>query len=124
MGDEVCIYENISAAPKVSTKDSWGNRKIPSNLNFLIQNPDWVVIDKPSGMASQPGSGIPQGESVVEWLQVWAQNQGIDFKPALVQRLALETSGVILAALSGKGVRALNTLMRQHNVLNEILALV
>ena len=124
VGDEVCIYENISAAPKVSTKDSWGNRKIPSNLNFLIQNPDWVVIDKPSGMASQPGSGIPQGESVVEWLQVWAQNQGIDFKPALVQRLDLETSGVILAALSGKGVRELNTLMRQHKVQKEYLALV
>lgn len=123
-GDEVIIYEKIEAPANLSPEKGWSKRVLPANLNFLVQTPDWVVVDKPAGMASQPGSGVPVGESVVDWLQVWARNQGIDFKPALVQRLDLETSGVLLAALSGKGVRELNRKLRHDEVSKEYLALV
>jgi len=130
-GDVITIYENLPtdaepAAAPINANTGW-NRPEPEvdpRVVIVERFPDFVVLDKPSGLASQPGSGQKLGDSLIELLWTWAELEILDFKPALVHRLDQETSGLIIAALSGVGVRGLNTLIREHEVRKEYLALV
>jgi 23S rRNA pseudouridine955/2504/2580 synthase len=133
-GDRLHIYENLpeSAAPdfsKKSSKNVWKNvwntaGVADARLRFALERPDFVVCDKPSGLASQPGSGVRPGESLVELLEGWAVQEGLDFKPALAHRLDLETSGLVVAALSAAALRQLAERIRTRQVRKEYVALV
>jgi 23S rRNA pseudouridine955/2504/2580 synthase len=61
----------------------------------LYQDEDILVLDKPAGLASQPGAGV--GLSLVE-----AVERDYGFRPFLVHRLDKETAGCILVAKSSK----------------------
>jgi len=130
VGDVIQIYENLSAitpvTPPVTTtfRNTWRKQEVDERLCVVTSNVDFVVLDKPSGLASQPGTNQKPGDSLVELLWVWGDQQGLDFKPALVQRLDQETSGLIVAGLTGPAVRSLNALIRAHGMRKEYLALV
>lgn len=127
-GDQICIYENLPDTPENSAAAHfrWGKprEEIDPRIVVVLRTDDFVVLDKPAGLASQPGSNQKPGDSLVELLWHWAENECLDFKPALVHRLDQETSGLILAALSGQAVRGLNARIREHLVRKEYLALV
>lgn len=108
--------------PKTSAEkqSNWGARE----LDFVIQTEDFVVVNKPSGLASQPGSGTRPGESLVEYLWEWGRKEGLDFRPTIAHRLDQETSGMIIAALHGDTLRDLTRLIRDHEVDKYYLALV
>ena len=106
------------------TKDerlsSWGAKE----LDFVIQTEDYVIVNKPSGLASQPGSGTRPGESLVEYLWEWGSNEGLNFKPTIAHRLDQETSGMIIAALHGDTLRVFTRLIREHEVDKYYFALI
>lgn len=91
---------------------SWGAKE----LDLIIQTEDYVIVNKPSGLASQPGSGTRPGESLVEYLWEWGRREGLDFKPTIAHRLDQETSGMIIAALHGDTLRELTRMIREHEV--------
>ena len=91
---------------------SWGAKE----LDIVIQTEDYVVVNKPSGLASQPGSGTRPGESLVEYLWEWGRREGLDFKPTIAHRLDQETSGMIIAALHGDTLRDFTRMIREHEV--------
>lgn len=126
--DVICIYENIAdtSPAKATSKYSWGKPRQEEDprLVEVLRTNDFVVLDKPAGLASQPGTNQKEGDSLVELLWIWAENQCLEFKPALVHRLDQETSGLIIAALSGVAVRGLNARIREHKVRKEYLAMV
>lgn len=133
-GDVVCIYENFRTVDPGAAPQAW-NETIPlhkgpgrdfleRNLRLVAITGDYAVCDKPCGIASQPGSGIAEGTSLVELLWAWADENGLDFKPALVHRLDQETSGLLVAALTGEALRDLNSKVRDHALRKEYLALV
>ena len=111
-------------------KSTWGasDEKISSwgakELDFIIQTEDYVIVNKPSGLASQPGSGTRPGESLVEYLWEWGKNENLDFKPTIAHRLDQETSGMIIAALHGDTLRDFTRLIREHEVDKYYFALV
>lgn len=109
--------KSASAAEKQA---HWGAHE----LEFVIQNEDYVIVNKPSGLASQPGSGTRPGESLVEYLWEWGRNEGLDFKPTIAHRLDQETSGMIIAALHGDTLRDFTRLIREHEVDKYYFALV
>jgi 23S rRNA pseudouridine955/2504/2580 synthase len=122
--------ENSGFAKKKST---WGKATSPTEkqrgwganeLDIVIQTEDYVVINKPSGLASQPGSGTRPGESLVEYLWEWGRREGLDFKPTIAHRLDQETSGMIIAALHGDTLRELTRMIREHEVDKFYFALV
>ena len=60
-----------------SSKSGWGKPKTDAEkqsnwganeLDIVMQTEDYVIVNKPSGLASQPGSGTRPGESLVEYL--------------------------------------------------------
>ncbi|HZN91311.1 MAG TPA: RluA family pseudouridine synthase [Myxococcales bacterium] len=71
----------------------------PKKLQILYED-DWMMaVDKPSGMAVHPGSGITSG-TLVDYVRAYlgpkAERNGFSASPA--HRLDRETSGVILVA--------------------------
>jgi 23S rRNA pseudouridine955/2504/2580 synthase len=131
VGDVIQIYENLSAVTPTAPipvanafRTTWRKQEIDERLCVVTSNVDFVVLNKPSGLASQPGTNQKPGDSLVELLWAWGDQQGLDFKPALVHRLDQETSGLIVAALTGPAVRSLNALIRARGMRKEYLALV
>ena len=98
----------------------WGAHE----LEFIVQTEDYVIVNKPSGLASQPGSGTRPGESLVEYLWEWGKKEGLNFKPTIAHRLDQETSGMIIAALHGDTLRDFTRLIREHEVDKFYFALV
>ncbi|HSQ41115.1 MAG TPA: RluA family pseudouridine synthase [Fibrobacteraceae bacterium] len=124
-GDVLHIYENLPLEQAPSLENRGWNSQVPAvDLDLVLRCDDFVIVNKPAGMPSQPGSGQALGSSLVEQLWIWARNESLDFKPALVHRLDQETSGLIVAALTGTAVRGLNARIRNHQVRKEYLALV
>ena len=98
----------------------WGAHE----LDLVVQTEDYVIVNKPSGLASQPGSGTRPGESLVEYLWEWGRSEGLDFKPTIAHRLDQETSGLIIAALHGDTLRDFTRMIREHVVDKFYFALV
>jgi RluA family pseudouridine synthase len=108
---------------------------------ILHEDADLLVVDKPSGMAAHPGTGIPEGASLIERVHALlaAREEGEAgggearpskgwsdevFSPALVHRLDKETSGVLLVAKSGRALRDLTEALRDGRIRKRYLALV
>ncbi len=64
-------------------------------LEVLYRNDDLLVLDKPAGLAVQPGAGIKT--SLVE-----AVEAQFGFRPFLIHRLDRDTSGCIAVATSSR----------------------
>ncbi len=64
-------------------------------LTALFQDDEILVVDKPSGLPSQPGEGV--GVSLVS-----AVERDFGFRPFLVHRLDRETAGCIIVAKSSR----------------------
>ena len=114
-------------------KSTWGKALSPAekqagwgakDLDIVIQTEDYVIVNKPSGLASQPGSGTRPGESLVEYLWEWGRREGLDFKPTIAHRLDQETSGMLIAALHGDTLRDFTRMIREHEVEKFYFALV
>jgi 23S rRNA pseudouridine955/2504/2580 synthase len=118
--DILQIYENLPQKQKSFEQKTLIN----INLNFIFQTPDFAALNKPCGLASQSGSGISEEESLAGMLDIWARQEGLDFKPALVHRLDKDTSGLIIAALSGQALREFGSIIRERKIKKEYLALV
>jgi 23S rRNA pseudouridine955/2504/2580 synthase len=71
----------------------------PVTLDILHED-DWMMaVNKPSGMAVHPGSGIPSG-TLVDHVRAYLGPKAVrnDFAASPAHRLDRETSGVILVA--------------------------
>ena len=108
------------AKSSAEKNSSWGAKE----LDIVVQTEDYVVINKPSGLASQPGSGTRPGESLVEYLWEWGKREGLDFKPTIAHRLDQDTSGMIIAALHGDTLRDFTRMIREHRIDKFYFALV
>ena len=122
-----------SATGFAKNKSTWGHHLTGAEkqahwgaheLDLIVQTEDYVIVNKPSGLASQPGSGTRPGESLVEYLWEWGRNEGLDFKPTIAHRLDQETSGLIIAALHGDTLRDFTRMIREHVVDKFYFALV
>lgn len=131
-GDTVAIYENLKE--EIETPNSlsgWSSKSTFCDLAFFkkhfqlaLETEDFIIVDKPSGIDSQPGSGTRPKETLVDMLWQWGQNEKHDFKPTLVHRLDRETSGLLMAAIHGDVLRGLTKLIREHQLNKYYIALV
>jgi 23S rRNA pseudouridine955/2504/2580 synthase len=117
--DLLQVYENLPQANATAPSTDK-----PVCLPIVFQNSDFAVLNKPHGLASQSGSGIREEDCLAGMLYIWALSNGLDFKPALVHRLDKETSGLIIAALSGSATREFAEIIRNRKIKKEYLALV
>jgi len=83
----------------------------------LFRNTDWLVIDKPSGMAVHSGSGLPWG-----LIDVVRQNYPGEYFE-LAHRLDRETSGCVVLARNGGALGHITRLFREGGIDKRYLCL-
>ncbi len=84
---------------------------------ILEEDRDFLVLNKPSGLASHGGSGIAFG--IIETLRALRPEASLE----LVHRLDRDTSGVLLLAQRRPALRAVQELIREGRVEKRYLAL-
>ncbi|MGH7847804.1 MAG: RluA family pseudouridine synthase [Candidatus Binatia bacterium] len=90
-GDILQLFIPFEAHPSVpSAKES------PIRLDIVFENRDFLVINKPTGLAVHEGKGVTVRHSLSGALQ--ARHARKDVVPKLVHRLDKETSGLLIAA--------------------------
>jgi 23S rRNA pseudouridine955/2504/2580 synthase len=104
-------------------------RKLPppdlSQLHVLYED-DWMmVIDKPSGMAAHPGSGITHG-TVVDLVRAYLGPKAVrnDFGASPAHRLDRDTSGVLIVARRRPAMVHFTDVFTHHRAKKKYVALV
>jgi len=102
--------------------DSREEGGVDKKLETVWRNSDLWVVNKPSGLLSQPSK---KGEDSL-LSRSWADKDLLseDFRPALVNRLDRNTTGLVLIALGGNVLRKLQEAMKQNRIRKDYLAVV
>jgi 23S rRNA pseudouridine955/2504/2580 synthase len=104
-------------------------RKLPppdlSLLHVLYEDEWMMVIDKPSGVAAHPGSGISTG-TVVDLVRAYLGPKAVrnDFGASPAHRLDRDTSGLIIVARRRPAMVHFTDVFTHHRAKKKYLALV
>lgn len=95
---------------------------VMKELDTVYRNDGMWIVNKPSDLLSQPSR---KGEDSV-LTRSWADASlvGTDFRPALVNRLDRNTSGLVMVALNGEALRNLQEAIRNRMIRKLYLAVV
>jgi 23S rRNA pseudouridine955/2504/2580 synthase len=118
VGDRVRIPP-LRLMPREAVKAVSDNLRNLLAGSVLVEGRDWLVINKPAGLAVHGGSGVKIG--LIEALR--QVREDLDFLE-LVHRLDRDTSGCLLLAKSRPALLALNASLKQHQMDKQYLALV
>lgn len=92
--------------------------QLAQSLILVAQEADYVVVNKPAGLLSVPGGdGYPSVYSLMR--ERYPQATG----PLIVHRLDMDTSGLMLVALTDEAYHRLQTLFLSHRVQKQYTAL-
>ena len=86
-------------------------------IDVLYRDDDILVVDKPSGMAVHPSPGFETGTMTDELARRFPQMAGVGSRerPGVVHRLDVETSGVMVFALSQRAYLGLREQFEAHD---------
>ncbi len=126
-GDEVTLYLSEETFEKFSTKQdeivkdikekASGNNK----LEIVFEDNDIVVINKPAGLLSQ--KSLPTDVSANELILNYLLDTGFitseslkTFKPSICNRLDRNTSGILIAGKTLKGLQNMSAALKNRNM--------
>ncbi|HXO15976.1 MAG TPA: RluA family pseudouridine synthase, partial [Steroidobacteraceae bacterium] len=97
-GDEITVHVLQAGQPPPPKPPE----AVRQDFKVLYEDEHILAVDKPSGLAIHPGSGIT-GETLVDQVRAYLARQGVqtpegEFKPSPAHRLDRETSGVVVVA--------------------------
>ena len=111
-------FEKFSADNNRTANDDYYSR-IYRPLDIIYENSDVIFINKPSGMLSQKAK--PEDVSLVEYLIAHLIHKGelnagdlASFKPGICNRLDRNTSGIVAAGKTTKGLQQLSEAFKQR----------
>ena len=125
-GDSIKIYFSEETLCKFTSKDSAAERddyysRIYQPLDILYEDTDMIFINKPSGMLSQKAA--ENDISLIEYLTAYLiHNNQItpeelaSFRPGVCNRLDRNTSGIVAAGKTTKGLQELSAMFRDRNL--------
>ena len=95
-------------------------------FSVLVEDSEFLVIDKPAGLVVHPGSGNKDRTLVNGLLYRYGNIAGVgdEFRPGIVHRLDKDTSGVMVVARTPNGHAALVDQFKSRRVEKTYLALV
>jgi len=116
-GDRVRIPPvRVAERPEPGAPPAGQSARVEASI--LSEDRDFLVIDKPAGIASHGGSGVSFG--AIELLRAARPRDTLE----LVHRLDRDTSGLLLVARNRTALRTLHGLLREGQVEKRYLALV
>lgn len=96
------------------------------NIDFLYQDKDIAIVNKPRGMVVHPAVGNRHGTLVNALLYHCKDLSGIngEIRPGIVHRLDKDTSGVMMVAKSDKAHIGLAEQIKEHSAKRKYYAIV
>ena len=129
VGDVIKISEKSPLPEKEEKKKlpSTSNKKIFEKIKIVSDEPDFLIIEKPSGLLVHPTSKI-ETNTLVDWLlekYPKLRNIGEDpQRPAIVHRLDKDVSGLMLIPKSQKSFDYFKRLFKLRDITKKYTALV
>jgi 23S rRNA pseudouridine1911/1915/1917 synthase len=95
-------------------------------LRVLLEDEAFVVLDKEAGMAVHPGRGRSSGTiaNAIAFRYLTLRLAGEEYRPGIVHRLDLETSGVMVVAKNEAAHARISAAFEERRVEKEYAALV
>ncbi len=108
---------------------SFGPKDLPAqkmSLDIFYEDPDLIIINKPSGLTVHPASGDQSGTLVNGLLGRFEELSDINgtVRPGIVHRLDKDTSGLIIVAKTNVAHARLARQFEKHTVIKRYVALV
>lgn len=123
-GDSVCANDQVELPDSRRLRELLElSRSLPAEPVVLLDHPQFLVADKPAGLAIHAAQGH-EDVNLTDLLQKSATARGEKFRIAPVQRLDLETSGVCLFGKGRQALGELGRLMMDGQLKKQYLALV
>lgn len=117
-GEEGSAKGTKSQTTAPETNKEPQSRGTPSSLYVIHEAPGFIAIAKPAGLPVQPGTG--HTDAVSERLR--AMYADAPFIPTPAHRLDRDTSGILLAGTTYKGLRTLQEAFKEHTLHKDYLA--
>lgn len=129
-GDEITLYLSDDTIDgfrecKKEKRSEEKKYKKKMDISIIYEDENILVLNKPVGVLSQKAD--KQDYSLVEWLEDHMSDNGGDmvaFHPGICNRLDRNTSGLVVAGLSIRGLQWMNRLFRQRDLQKYYLCLV
>ncbi len=118
-GREVSESADVSYQP-----DRPVRRRVRSRLNVLLEEDDFVVVDKPAGLLTVPTAERERETllaRVLDYLHHRYRRRPVAF---VVHRIDRDTSGAVVFARNRETLHALQELFRRHAIDREYVAIV
>lgn len=100
-------------------------------VEVVLEDDDFLVVDKPAGLVVHPGAGHATGTLVAGLLAAYpeladlAERTGQDrLRPGIVHRLDQGTSGLLVVARTARGYESLHAQLASHAVERRYVGLV
>lgn len=127
LGDTVTLFLSEETLEKFSKTPSVTYPRI--SLNIIYEDEDILVINKPAGMLSQKGkySDVSANEYIIGYLlgkQELKEEDLKTFRPSVCNRLDRNTSGLLIAGKSLKGLQELSRQLQDRSARKYYLCLV
>lgn len=121
-GDVVTIREQALQHPPPAGADT--PRAAKRTFDILHEDKHILVVNKPSGLAIHPGSGIT-GATLVDQVRSYVgEVPAGEFKPAPAHRLDRETSGIVMVAKTRQAIVRLAEIFTEGDTRKIYLTLV
>ena len=125
-GDEIKLFLADDTISKFQGKVGEKEEEITDvKLDIVYEDDDILVINKPVNMLSQKAS--KDDVSLVEYITSYLIKKGYDMKifhPGICNRLDRNTSGIIVAGKSVKGLQWMNEMFRERKLKKYYLCIV
>ena len=98
--------------------------QVVANFTVIDESADWIVVDKPAPLIVHPANRKPEPTLLggVEYLLAYEMENGA--RPAVVNRLDRDTSGLVIVAKHTQAARELGIAFDRREVEKQYLAIV
>lgn len=130
IGDIVEFRLNVDTLSELTGKKTTVNKDIVPNFTVIYEDSNILIVNKPAGVIVHPDQKH-HTNTLVDMAAKYLYDKGeydpreeVTFSPASVNRLDLNTSGMVVFAKNYKSLQILNELMRKDKIQKLYLALV
>lgn len=92
-------------------------------FKILYEDPYYLIIDKPAGIASHSGTGNKEN-TLMDQILSYLQERSLSFRPALANRLDKDTSGIVIVGKTAEALRLINKELHERRITKFYLAIV
>ena len=130
VGDVLQLYINDEFFETPKAENAYLTVSAPK-LNIVYEDENILLVDKKPGLAVHPHDGAEYGKTLIDHIQAylyakreWRPREENSFTPALCNRIARNTGGIVIAAKNAEALRILNQKIKDREIDKRYLCIV